>query len=224
MSGDESVAPVLAAAYDAHDAAGVVAALGELAGRLDLARLPALWHPLGFFRLEVARDHAGRGYFLHCWPRGERRPHEPALAVHRHAYALESLVIDGELRNRRFDSATTAPSSLRGPLYRAERAGRQSALKRTENVAELDELEDLSLGPGCFYGVSPEEFHESRVDVSRFCVTLARMSRRVRPNPHVLGDFASPPVLLYRHTPVAQSLLIQLADHLRALDDAGPPR
>ncbi|WP_407565223.1 hypothetical protein [Streptomyces sp. 184] len=216
MSGDESVISALATAYDDRDAGKVFCALGALAEPADLARRPALWHPLGFFRLELARDHLRRRYVLHCWPRGERRTREPAWAVHRHAFALESLVVEGEIRDRRFGGAAAGRAALRGPLYRAEGVGRQSALKRTEDIAELDEAEDRSFGTGSFYAVPPARFHESRVETSGFCVTLARMSPKHRPDGHVLGGFASPPVLVYRHTPVAKGLLTHLADRIRA--------
>ncbi|MEO3851374.1 hypothetical protein ABGB09_27745 [Streptomyces sp. B8F3] len=212
MSGDESVIPALAAAYDDQDGDKTVAALGELAERLDPTRLPALWHPLGFFRLDLAVDAWRRRYMLHCWPRGDRRTAQPAFPVHRHAYALESLVVDGELRNRLFGAA---PGGLRGPLYRAERAGRQVALKRTEHMAELDVTEERSLGPGSFYAVSAADFHESRVEGPGFCVTLARAAPKVRAGPHAVGQSTSPPALLYRRTQVAPNLLTHLMDHIR---------
>ncbi|MFF0729075.1 hypothetical protein [Streptomyces sp. NPDC004134] len=212
MSGDESVMPALAAAFDDRDAGKAIAALGELLGTPDTGRPPALWHPLGFFRLELAGDESRRRYALHCWPRAERHPAAPALTVHRHAYALESLVVDGELRNRRFG---TAPGGLRGPLYRAEGGGRLAVLKRTEEVAELEVVEEGLMGPGRFSAVSAADFHESRVAGGEFCVTLTRTSPKVRPVAHALGAFTSPPVLLYRRTPVAQTLLTHLTDHIR---------
>lgn len=211
MSGDQSVMPALAAAFDDQDAGKAVAALGELLESPAPGRLAALWHPLGFFRLELAGDESRRRYALHCWPRGERHPAARTLTVHRHAYALESLVIDGELRNRRFGAA---PGGVRGPLYRAEGGGRLSVLKRTEEVAELEVVDDRLLGPGRFYAVSAADFHESRVAGAGFCVTLRRTSPKVRPGAHALGEFTSPPVLLYRRTPVADTLVTHLMDHI----------
>lgn len=211
MSGDESVVPALAAAFDDRDAGKALAALGELLDTPAPGRRPALWHPLGCFRLDLAGDASRRRYALHCWPRGERHPAARTLTVHRHAYALESLVIDGELRNRRFGGA---PGGVRGPLYRAEGGGRLSVLKRTEEVAELEVVEDRLLGPGRFYAVSAADFHESRVANAGFCVTLTRTSPKLRPGAHALGGFTTPPVLLYRRTPVTETLLTRLMDHV----------
>ncbi|AZM46320.1 hypothetical protein DMB38_11255 [Streptomyces sp. WAC 06738] len=211
MSGDEFVMPALAAAFDDRDAGKALAALGELLDTPAPGGRPALWHPLGCFRLDLAGAASRRRYALHCWPRGERHPAARTLTVHRHAYALESLVIDGELRYRRFGGA---PGGVRGPLYRAEGGGRLSVLKRTEEVAELEVVEDRLLGPGRFYAASAADFHESRVAEAGFCVTLTRTSPKLRPGAHALGEFTTPPVLLYRRRPVAEPLLTRLRDHI----------
>jgi hypothetical protein len=217
MSFDQSVVPGLAKAYDERDGQQVVAAVKVLVETTDSGRWPALWHPLGFFRWELASDHMRRRYVLHCWPKGERHTQNPAWLVHRHAFELESLILDGDMRDRQFQAAGPATAHVRGPLYRAEGGSSLSVLQRTTNVAELAEASEQNLTPGHFYGVGIDRFHESQVRRNGSCVTLARILPKVRSHAHVVGEFQFSPLLRYVHLPVEPGLLVRLVDCVRGL-------
>ncbi len=217
MAADPDVTSLLAAAYDRRDAPGVVAAVRLLlAGRLS-ERISALWHPLGFFRLELAVDDRRRRYVVHCWPEGERHVQAPAWLVHRHAFDLESLVIDGVMADRQFAGSESGSPEIRGPLYRAEGTGRDSLLRRSAEVAEIDTVRERLLEPGDFYRVDLSCFHLSEVSPAGSCVTVARLSPKTLPYAKVLGEFGGASLLRYRQHPVEPALLAGLADRVRRL-------
>jgi hypothetical protein len=174
---------------------------------------------LGFLRLELAIDEMRRRYVLHCWPKEERRTQAPAWLVHRHAFELESLVLDGEIRDHQFQDASTAAiePDLWGPVYRAEADGPYSVLSRTTHVAELAEADAHVHVPGRFYRVGLDRYHQSDVRRSRSCVTLARISPKARSHSNVVGDFEVASVLRYLQEPVDRAMLGRLEGCLRGL-------
>ncbi|MEV0134104.1 hypothetical protein AB0H83_37275 [Dactylosporangium sp. NPDC050688] len=206
---DDAVVGELASAYDRRDPDRSIAAAAELIGACRVDDLDAWWHPLGFFRFDLALDSNGCRYTMHCWPPGIRATQNPAWTIHRHVWELESLIVEGGLRDTQFVSNDAADDRCTGVVYLAGSApGRVSLLERTERRIGLAPDVDDFRRAGQFYNVSLSSFHESLVHPDGACLTLVRIGPRLRSRSEVVGEEHAPAALRYLHEPVDKGLLL----------------
>jgi hypothetical protein len=197
----------LAQAYNDRNADATQWATAALCADLPHDRPWAMWHPLGFFRINLGRDAAGLSYIIHCWPRDFRATQQPAWLVHRHAWDLESFVLEGSLEDVQYDQVV-GDATENGTLYLASGTpDHTSRLDRTDVDLHLRRRTGSRMPAGRFYRVDIGQFHQSYVPVQGHCLTLARTGPRLRRNSQVLGDHDGPDLLTYTHDAVDHELV-----------------
>lgn len=203
----------LAPAYNDRDFDAVRDAVRQLCARLVGSGVGARWHPLGFFRIELGRDDAGRRCIVHCWPEGARSTQDPAWLIHHHAWNLESCILAGQLTELEYEPAAQEATE-HGVLYLASgMSGHISRLERTGQDTNLALRGRHTMAAGHFYRVDIGHFHQSLVPIRDHCLTLARTGPRLLPNSQVLGDRDGPHELIYRHDEVDPALVRHVLEH-----------
>lgn len=213
LAADDERIVRLSCAYQAHHPPAVLEALCEIMLSPAALDLRAWWHPLGFFRMDLTSRGAADRYVVHCWPEGMRRTQIPAWTVHRHAWSLESFIVGGALHDSQFDKVDAGRRRKSRGLYLVGSAlDGSSLLERTGEDIDLNQSVSARHSAGQFYRVGLDAFHESVVEPSRSCVTLARIGPRQRDRSQVVGDVNGPSRLTYLGAPVDRQLLV---DQLR---------
>jgi hypothetical protein len=200
--------------YRARRADAVATAVASCFAGREPADIPAWWHPLGFFRIELPALDDGHRYVLHSWPRGERLGEPSPWQVHCHAWVVESLVLSGRIRDvqyRQVDSAGT----VSGTLYVASNVGEASRLDRTSTAVGLDVEREVSTEPGGFYSIEMQTFHRSVVRLDERCVTVARLGPRTGEKAYVLGDNDGPAARIVETARVGADTLAALLRDIR---------
>ncbi len=205
---DQGGIEFLADAYDSRDGPAVRAAVRRLLRDASNRLADAVWHPLGFFRVDVGSDGEERHYMLHCWPLGLlRRTQSPAWLLHCHVWDLESVVLVGSLQDSQHDRAHDPDAGvLVGRLYLARGFRPVSLLERTDETAHLSHAAWQEMDSGDFYRVPVGRFHQTLVAPTDFCLTLARVGPKVHDAAKVAGDTDGPKRLYYRLETVDQSV------------------
>jgi hypothetical protein len=216
--GDLIFGDELSSVYNHSSHSSLVTAVGaHLNAMISADKVSASWHPLGFFRVEVARDSLGRRYVVHCWPAEERRTQNPAWLIHRHAWPLESVVLHGRLRDLEFEDAVPEVSDVAGALYVAFSGGPDLSVlsKHSDDTIDLAGASERTWYGGESYSVPLYRFHLTTVQKGESCVTLARIGEKKVQQAQVVGDVRGPRELTYRHERVAPDLLLRYAQILR---------
>lgn len=213
MTPKDDLVEGLAIAYRDHDPEAINRSLSAALSRMLGTGLTSIWHPLGFFRIEVGTDADGNRYVVHGWPEGQRSTQDPAWTIHRHVWPLDSYILGGVMRDEQYDITLAEGKGPSGVLYLARSApDGQSVLDKTDEKLRLIQVGDLEYEPGQFYHVGLNAFHQSDVDLRRRCLTLVRIGHRERARSQVLGELNGPIQLRYKHKLADQDLVL---DQLR---------
>lgn len=146
--------------------------------------LEATAHPLGFIHAALCEREDGSRLRLHLWPAEPFEPQSPAWVVHRHAWPLRSLVVQGRIRDRRFRILPTHQGSQQ--LYEAAYREDQSVLVPTADFVDCEPDQESVEDQGSLYIVPSKAFHASEALVPS--VTLAESGVSAGISPAVVGE------------------------------------
>ncbi len=145
-----------------------------------------LWHPLGFVSciIKQDKDHTIR---VHLWPESERRVKNPDWPIHTHAYYLSSYVLEGSIRDVRYETIENGDYVAYAVRY--FKGG--SEISQTKGRVGVKAVIDESRAEGESYEVAINVFHQSSVPVDRSAITLVALSNFSDSPPLVLGSLAA---------------------------------
>jgi hypothetical protein len=146
------------------------------------SRAQPLWHPLGFVSC-IIRDEEKYTTRVHYWPKNERRHKNPNWPIHTHAYVLDSLVLEGRVRDIQYRQGEGSEYTI----YSVSYSDQNSTIDRTDQHISIEYLVDDVRESGEEYSVPIGTFHQTLVPTNESAITLVVISRFGSVNPLVLG-------------------------------------
>jgi hypothetical protein len=151
-------------------------------------------HPLGFIHLLLWERPDGSRLRLHLWPREPFELQQPAWVVHRHPWALKSLVVEGKIRDGRFSVVDEPDGQAR--IYEAGYVDNESVLHRTDRSVSCIAESSRLWYSGDAYDVPPDVFHASEAEAPS--VTIAESGTPIGRRPLVVGASDGDRLVRYR--------------------------
>lgn len=173
-------------AFDAGDLPTVATTTLALleAVRAGSAELDATAHPLGFIHTLLAERSDGTRLRLHLWPEEPFEPQSPTWLIHRHAWPLRSIVVQGKICDRRYRVIDAVDGAQQ--LYETAYEGDHSALQPSDRTVNCELLASAVKEQGSLYAVEHDAFHAS--EALEPSVTVAESGRPSTTPPLVVGD------------------------------------
>ena len=175
--------------------------------------LSARWHPLGFVLMKLEPAPPELGFTrLHVWPEGRRHAQEPRWLIHDHVFALDSLVLVGEIENLEFETCEGSEHRI----YSVRYENGASVLVATDQLVMSTLTKRERYCAGDRYSIAQGVFHRSWVESGSLCGTLVVTKEHVTADPRVLGALDALETYRYeRHrceAGLAQALVERVAD------------
>ncbi|MGE8518262.1 MAG: hypothetical protein ACN6OM_16730 [Alcaligenes nematophilus] len=142
-----------------------------------------LWHPLGFSSCIIKKEQEGKTLRVHFWPPNERRTKNPDWPIHTHAYALSSLILDGQLTDIQYEVEAGDEYNVYSVTY----SNGNSEIFRTNAGLKIISKKSAIRSAGEQYRVERGIFHQSFVEFGKSTVTLVSLSEHSDEAPLVLG-------------------------------------
>lgn len=144
-------------------------------------------HPLGFlcFRWQLSGNRTLR---MHLWSRKFMWRQVPDWQIHDHVFSFHSSVIQGELLNKCYESASLTSLPIRTyPLYAVTYGGTGSNLQNSGVLINIRVTSIEKIQAGSQYSVAKEILHRTRLISDSAISLLAATAPDLNLSPRVIG-------------------------------------
>jgi len=148
--------------------------------------IKGLWHPLGFITLTLQNWHNNERLRLHIWHNVERRLNQGKMWIHNHEYNIVSLVLCGEIVNKRYQKLDCENGKLQ--VYNVIHKEQNSDLIATDYYCDLELTSVEQIKSGQFYSLNRTEFHSSEVSLNDITATLVLNIDKQESSPQIIGN------------------------------------
>lgn len=142
-----------------------------------------LWHPLGFVSCVIRKVDQEFTTRIHYWPKLERRTKNPDWPIHNHTYDLYSCILEGRVRDIRYDLVEGNEYTI----YSVSYSGQNSTINQTDRRTSVKQAVNAVHEVGEEYNIAAGTFHQSQVLREETAITLVVLTNFADGQPLVLG-------------------------------------
>lgn len=159
--------------------------LDDVVARIRCSELGlGLWHPTGFATFELAHVRGLGLVRVHFWPIGFRRGLRGHPPIHQHCFRLFSRILAGEYRESQYQLVDNIGHAKEMALRKYSVCatgvmGRDEVRDTGEDVYVTPTIRAIRFPAGSWHEVPLGIFHATPIPRTRFCATLAVLSRPV---------------------------------------------